>query len=1086
MKFGAASNGVVMRIASLLFILWCLPFLPAQQPDEVADRSRLERYAVVLDAPPLADKSDIHKESQIRAAQETARLAIERRGVRVLRSSQLLVNAIYVMATEEQAQQLGRLPGVRRVEPMRKIRRSLSRATELVNAPGAWGIVGGADRAGQGMKIGILDSGIDHRHPAFADTGLSFPSGFPKCRGDDCSYTNRKVIVARSYVDLLVLGDDPAISRPDDLSPRDRVGHGTAAASVAAGRQVSGPAAAIRGVAPGAWLGNYKIFGSPGLNDYTFDDVVISALEDAVADGMDVVSLSFGSAALWGPNDRGSVCNETGSNPCDLLVDAVEAAVKLGLSVVTVAGNDGDLGVRLPTLSTINSPGTAPNAITVAASTNGQAYFAGVQISGNDVPANQRRLRAQFGNGPRYSVTAPVRDVARLEDDGRACSPLTNGSLNGLIALIQRGNCGYATKVNHAQRAGAVAVILYQQQGSNSVFSPQGLADTGIPAVLIGFDNAATLKQFIDRQPGRNVTLDPALQPATAEENLIAYFSSQGPSIGELALKPDITAVGTDMYMATQTFDPNGDMYDASGYTAAQGTSFATPMVAGAVAIVKQRNPSLRPAQLKSLVVNSASDVLDDFDFDDELVPARWVAGGTGLLNVRDAVRANVTFEPSSLSFGTVQLGNLPSRTITISNLSNSSANLSFEVRRSDPDRNINVTVVPDRITIPPNSSRDVAVRLSGTRPTPGAYEGELRVTGGAVPMRVPFLYLVGDGQPFNIFPLRGFDFTGIVNERLPGRLTFKVIDRYGLPVANAPVRFGVTLGGGQIDRPMERTDDLGIAESRAILGAQLGDQEFAAEVDRLTVYFYGWARLRPLIETNGVVNAGSLRVGNGVAPGSYVTIFGRGFSGVTRVAGTPYLPLSLAGVSVSFDVPSRRLSLPGRIYFVAENQINVQVPWELQGLNSVQMKVSYGDFSSAVYNVPLNDYSPAAFEYTESGTGRLLAAARDEAFQLIGSANPARRGRPIQIYCNGLGPVTNRPATGDGSPSSPLAASMAEAQVTIGGRPSQVLFNGLTPQAIGLYQLNVVVPADAPTGIQPVTITVNGVSAKATAVPVQ
>lgn len=1075
-----------MRIASLLVFLWYLPLLPGQQPDDVADRSRLERYAVVLEAPPLAQQSDIHKESQIRAAQETVRSAIERQGVRVLRSSQLLVNAVFVMATEEQAAELKRLPGIRRVEPMRKIRRSLSRATELVNAPAAWGIVGGADRAGQGMKIGILDSGIDQRHPAFGDSGFSFPSGFPKCRGEDCNYTNRKVIVARSYVDLLVLGDDPAISRPDDLSPRDRVGHGTAAASAAAGRQVSGPAAAIRGVAPGAYLGNYKIFGSPGVNDYTFDDVVITALEDAVADGMDVVSLSFGSAALWGPSDRGSICGETGTNPCDLLVDAVEAAVKLGMTVVTVAGNDGDLGLRLPTLSTINSPGTAPSVITVGASTNGHAFFAGVQVSGNDVPANQRRLRAQFGNGPKYAVTAPVRDVAKLDDDGRACSPLTNGSLTGVIALIQRGTCGYATKVNFAQRAGAIGVILYQQQGSNSVFSPQGLADTGIPAVLIGFDNATALRQFVDRDPNRNVTLDPALEPITAEENLMAFFSSQGPTIGELSLKPDVTAVGTDMYMATQTYDPNGDMFDATGYTAAQGTSFATPMVAGAVAILKQRSPNLRPAQLKSLVVNSASDVLDDFDFDDQLVPARWVAGGAGLLNVRDAVRANVTFEPASLSFGVIQLGNLPSRTVTISNLSNSPVSLAFEVRRSDQDRNINVTVVPDRISIPPNSSREVTVRLSGTRPTPGAYEGELRVTGSAVPMRIPFLYLAGDGQPFNIFPLRGFDFTGVVNERLPGRLTFKVIDRYGLPVVNTPVRFGVTLGGGQIDQPMERTDDLGIAESRAILGPQLGEQEFGAEAGGLTVYFYGLARLRPVIETNGVVNAGSLRVGSGVAPGSYITIFGRGFSDVTRVSASSYLPLSLAGVSVSFDVPSRRLSLPGRMYFLSDGQINVQVPWELQGLNSVQMKVSYGDFSSAVYTVPLNDYSPAAFEYTEAGSGRLLAAARDEAFQLIGSANPARRGRAIQIYCNGLGPVENVPATGEASPVSPLATSRAPAEVTIGGRPAQVLFSGLTPQAIGLYQLNVVVPADVPAGIQPVTITVNGIVSKATAIPVQ
>ncbi|MCS7025495.1 MAG: S8 family serine peptidase [Bryobacteraceae bacterium] len=1076
-----------MRPAAILVVLlWLLPRFAAQPPAEIADRSQLSRYALVLEAPPLSAQNERGKETQLRAAQQSMRSALERRGVRVLGSSTLLVNAIFVLATDEQAQELARLPGVRRVEPVRKIRRSLNRATELVAAPAAWGVVGGIDRAGQGVKIGILDSGIDHRHPAFADAGFSLPPGFPKCRGADCNFTNRKVIAARSYVDLLVLAGEPALSRPDDVSPRDRVGHGTAAASVAAGRPVNGPAAPIRGIAPGAWLGNYKIFGSPGVNDYTFDDVVIAALEDAVADGMDLVSLSFGSPALWGPNDRGSVCYESSSGPCDLLADAVQAATKLGLTVVTAAGNDGDLGLRLPTLNSIHSPGTAPSAVTVGASTNGQAYYAGVNISGNDVPANQRRLRARFGDGPRYEVSAPVRDVARLEDNGKACSPLARGSLSGAIALIQRGDCSWATKVIHAQRAGALGVILYQPSGSNAVFAPQGLADTGIPAVFIGSDSARILKQFVERQPNRTITLDPNLQPVAAEPNLVAYFSSQGPAIRTLELKPDLTAVGADLYVATQSYDPNGELYDPAGYTAAQGTSFAAPMVAGAIAILKQRNPSLTPAQLKSLVVNTASDVLDDFDFDDRLVPARWVAGGNGLLNVRDAVRANLSFEPCSLSFGVIQLGNLPSQTLKISNLSNSPVTLNFEVRRRDPDRSLNLTVVPDRLGIPPNSSREVTVRLSGTRPAPGAYEGEIQVHGGAIMMRVPFLYFVPDGRPFNIFPLRGFDFVGIVGERLPSPLTFKLIDRLGLPVAGAPVRFRAIVGGGRLERVMERTDELGIAESRAILGAQLGDQEFAAEAGGLTVYFSGSARLRPTIETSGVVNAASLRLGNGVAPGSYITIFGRGFSEVSRIARTPYLPLSLAGVSVSFDVPGRRLSLPGMIYFASENQLNVQVPWELQGFNSVQLKVSYGDYSSALYTVPLNPYSPAVFEYTEAATGRLLAAARDEAFQQIDSANPARRGRPIQIYCNGLGPVSHTPATGEATPASPLATVLASVQVTIGGRPAQVLFQGLTPGAIGLYQMNVIVPEDAPAGIQTVNLTVEGVAAKPVALPVR
>jgi uncharacterized protein (TIGR03437 family) len=1065
-----------------------LSAVPPVLMSQTASSSRLDRYAVVLESPPLSEGSGLQKMLAIRAAQQTVRNAVERNGVRVTGASQLLVNAVYVIASEEQSEALSRVAGVRRVLLMRPIRRALNRAAELVNAPAAWNIIGGADRAGQGIKIGILDSGIDHEHPAFRDPSLSALPGFPKCRADDCAFTNRKVIVARSYVDMLVLGEDPSISRPDDLSPRDRVGHGTAAAMVAAGRMVQGPAAAIRGIASGAYLGNYKIFGSPGVNDVTFDDVVITALEDAVTDGMDIVSLSFGTPALWGPGDRGSVCGLNPSEPCDLLIDAVEAATKLGLTIVTVAGNDGDLGVRLPTLNSIHSPGAAPNVITVGASTNGQAFFAGVRPEGTDVPANQRRLPGLFGNGPKPAspLSAPLRDVSRLDDDGRACAPLANNSLTGAIALIERGDCGFATKVNFAQRAGAVGVILFQRSG-NTLFPMTGLADTGIPAVLVGNDSGQSLKRLQVQRPDRLVALDPALEPAPAEADFIAYFSSQGPSIGESAIKPDVTAVGTNLYVATQTYDPNGDMFDPTGFTSAQGTSFAAPMAAGAAAIAKQRNPRLRPAQLKSLVVNTASDKLDDFDFDDKLTPARWTGGGAGLLNVRDVARANVTVEPASLSFGALTTGSLPlTRTLTFSNLSTGVITLQFDIARRDPDRNINIALTPASLAIPANSSRELQVRLSGTAPAAGSFEGEIRISGSAIPMRVPFLYLISDNLPFNMFPLRGFDFTGVVNERLPGRLTFKVVDRYGLPVRNVPVRFGSTLGGGQIDRPNERTDDLGIAETRVILGPRLGEQEFAAEVGNLTVYFPGRSRLRPLIETGGVVNAASLRVGPGLAPGSLIAIAGRGLSDVTRVASTPYLPLSLAGVSVSFDVPARRLSLPGRIYSVSEGQINVQIPWELQGLNSVQIKVSLGDFSSAIYSVPLNDYSPAAFEYTEQSSGRLLVAARDPAFQLIGTQNPARRGAAVQIYSNGLGPVENAPKSGEASPSNPLARTRAPVQVTIGGRPAEVLFSGLTPQAIGLYQINVVVPADTPAGLQPVAIRVNGVEAKTVMLPVQ
>ena len=1074
-----------MRHLVRLILCWVVVSWP------LAAQRGWERYALVLEDPPLATQVAARKDLRtaaarevsvrLEAAQERLRQELVRRDIRVTGSAKTLVNAVFVRATEAQLEELRGLPGVRRVEHLLPLRRHLDEAVKLVGAPQAWNVLGGSGSAGAGVKIGIIDTGIDQDHPAFQDPALRPPPGFPKCQPADCAYTNNKVIVARSYVDLLVWGDDPEVSRPDDLSPRDRVGHGTALAMIAAGGRASGPSATITGMAPKAFLGNYKVFGSPGVNDTTFHEALLGALEDAFDDGMDIVTMSVGSPALYGALETGAACSEVGANACDVRAQAVENAVRAGMAVVVSAGNDGDLGNLFPTLNTLHTPGTAPSAITVGASTNAHVWFSSVRVAGADVPSNLRDLPARFGDGPRPAGTlrAPLKDVSRTEPDGLACSPVGSGTLTGVVALIQRGVCAFSTKVNNAQKAGAVAAIIYQVDGSDYVFSPVNLAETAIPAVMIGNTDGKNLKGFLANLPDREVTLDPALRALRAEFDTVADFSSRGPAIGDASIKPELVAVGTDLYTATQRFDPNGDLYDPSGFTATQGTSFSVPMVAGAAALVKQRNPGFAAAQLKSAVVNTATaEVRDGSE------QARVTAVGAGKLNAEGAVRTNVTVEPATLSFGVVSQGALPmSRTLKIANGSNS--RLTVAVAPRDQDSNARLTL--SAASVNEGATTTISVRLEGTLPLPGAYAGAITIRGGAVDLRVPYLYLVGDGAPYNIFPLEGWDFVGHVSELIPGkRITLKLIDRHGVPVRNAPVRFRVTLGGGTIDTADPQTDVYGIAAAKVYLGPQLGEQEFTAEAGGLTVYFNGRARVRPVIETNGVVNAASFERGKAVAPGSYIAIFGRGLSETTRVFSTPYLPLSLARVSVSFDVPAKNLSLPGRLHFVSDSQVNVQAPWELEGLNTVWIKVSIGDSSTAVYTLPLADYSPAFFEYAEPASGRQLIAALDEKYALVGTGNPALRGRIVQLYANGLGPVDNPPPSGEITPPQPLAATRLTPTLTVGGRPATVQFSGLAPYNVGLYQLNVVVPPDAPTGLQAVVISAGGVMSKAATLPIQ
>lgn len=1054
-----------------------------------AAQGRLDRFALLLDEPPLAARlvqaadgrraANADEQRRIEARQQALRAALSERGFTVLGATQVLLNAVYVAAPGASEEQLRSIPGVARVQRLRPVRRHMNRGLELVRARAAWPAVGGAQNAGAGVKIAILDTGIDHTHPAFQDPALRPPPGYPRCEPADCPFTTNKIIAARSYVHLLVLADQPQFSRPDDLSPRDRVGHGTAAAMAAAGVETRGPAATISGVAPRAYLGNYKIYGSPGVNDVTFDDVIAMALEDALKDGMDIAVLASGQPAEWGPNDRGAVCNLTGTDPCDVQAAAVENAVRSGLTVVVSAGNDGDLAVRFPALNSLHSPGTAPSAITVGASTNSHIFFSTLKALGEGVPGPLQRVPVMFGNGPKPAgpLTAPLKDVAATEPDGFACRPLGRDSLAGAIAIIDRGVCSFASKVANAQRAGAVAVLIVQSGGSNFIYPMLGLSETGIPAAMMGADDGRAVRAFLSANPDRAWRLDPALVELDAEADTIAYFSSRGPGIGENHIKPELVAVGTDLYLATQSYDPNGDLWSPDGFTAAQGTSFAAPMVAGAAALVKQLRPAFTPAELKSAVVNTARGNLADFDENGARIAASVTARGAGKLDVAEAVRTAVTVEPAALSFGVVRAESLPSLGLRIRNRGATAVTLTLRV--DPPDSRLQLSTT--RLTLAPGASQQISVAVASL-PQPGSYEGFLVIEGGAVPLRVPYLYLRGDGVPFNMLPISGFDFVANAGETIPGDLLVKVVDRYGVPVPNVPVRFRPSAG---IVRASERTDELGIAFAQAVAPSFPGEFEYSAELlagPRLEALFPGRVRLRPAIFQNGVVNAASGEIGRGLAPGSYISIFGRNLSEALRVYATPYLPLSLAGTSVSFDVPERKLSLPGRLHFVSEGQINVQIPWELRGMNSVRLKVSIGAVSeSALYTLPLYDYSPAFFEIADpAGSGRLVVAALDENYQVLSSANRARRGRTVQLYANGLGPVDNTPATGEATPRAPLSQTIQRPEVSVGGRPASVEFSGLSPGSVALYQVNIVVPEQLSPGLHEVVMTQGGVRSKA------
>ena len=1053
-------------------------------------RSRLADYALVLADAPVAQKTHSRvalggPEAQaqlqrIRNAQSSVQAELKRRKVRVTGAGQILVNAVFVTASRETAAQLRDIPGVSYVVPAPPLHMDLSRALDLQNVPAAWSAVGGASNAGAGIKIGIIDSGIDLNHPGFQDPSVKPPPGFPK---GDTNYTNNKVIVARSYVALDSAGYDPAdpiaTSHPDDYSPRDRVGHGTAIAMIAAGVQNTGPSGTIQGVAPKAFLGNYKIIGSPSINPFARLAAFQQALQDALTDGMDIVtfSLSEGDPAFYGPLDAGdAVCGHAGL--CDLETQAVENAVANGLVVVVSAGNDGNIGKRIPTLNTIHSPGTSPAAITVGASVNSHIFFQTVHVSGSNVPSGLQNMNALFGDGPHIAsaLNALILDVAQSGNDGLACSSLPGGSLAGAIALIQRGGvCSFSDKIINAQNAGAIGVVLYQVSGQNSVFSSLLAQDTGIPAVMIGYDDGVALKSFLASNSGVKASLDPALTANEAQPDAIWPASSRGPSPGTFAftptaaIKPELVGVGANVYTATQKLDPNGEAYNASGYASVTGTSYAVPMVAGAVALVKQRYPGLTPAQLKSAVVNTASAGVSD-----EGGAARVNSVGAGKLSAGDAVNIAATLEPATMSFGAIAAASLPiGRLLTITNVSGSAATFNFAVQARDT-ASASVQVTPASLTLSAGQQNSVTVRLAGSRPGAGSYEGFIVVTGAGPTLRVPYQYLVGSGTPTDVFPIGDGEFLGGTSDT-GWELDLRVVDQFGVPVIGTPVTFGVLQGGGKVTGGDAQSFALGNAAAFVNLGPNQGDQIFNATVGGLTVQFNGFARFYPAITSNGVVDGASFQVGQGLAPGSYITIKGTALSDAIQAESTTSLPVALSDVSVSFD--GGGLSLPGHISYVSPGQINVQIPWEFQGQSSVAMKVTVSQLPSGVYTVPLAPVSPGVFAIVDATSGLVVSG-----------STPVKRGDALVIYANGLGPVSNQPASGEPSPGppQPLAATSVSPTVTIGGSTATLIFSGLTPGSVGLYQVNVTVPVDAPTGNQPLVIALNGINSKATSVLVQ
>ena len=761
--------------------------------------------------------------------------------------------------------------------------------------------------------------------------------------------------------------------------------------------------------------------------------------------------------------------------------------------------------------------------------------------------------------------TANLVDVTALGDNGFACSTLPGNSLNQVFVLVEDGgSCNDTTKAINAENAGAIGMIIYSPSGAAATIEGVGFnsaTDAGFAGPIVSITNSAgiALKNYIDANPSTSVniywgateqaTTDWSAQfdivPAVSASNL-AGFSSMGPT-PEGLLKPDVVAVGgndilglapdpsdfslyapSGLFMPTQSYDPQGAEYSATGYVAADGTSFATPLAAGTAALVKQAyaGQSLRPTQIKSLIVNNTAQSITTDDYGDP-VDAEWI--GAGLVNAGAAVTATVTAEPSTISFGFLNSAAFPiAKTIVVTNIGKASLTLSSSISccmvnaTSGTLTKASLALSPSSLTLAPGASANLTVTLSGPAPPASEYSGAVLLQqGGTTVARIPFMMIEGDGVPLNAEIFGGGE--GPPGADL-GAATVQVTDQYGVPVANSPVTFAISPRGAITINSVNgepgctssaisvvcNTDQFGVAYADFVAGTTPQSVTVNASISGNATRVPLSVNIQNAPNITGIAEAAAGLTT--VAPGSYIAIYGTGLSNTNDfnsnsgtvdstwfnpnpangapateatdpvIAAGAVLPLQIDLVTVSFDVPSAGISVPGHLTYVSPTQVNVQVPWELAGQTSVQVKVTLdGDLLSNVYTLQLAAAVPAYFAYDTN-----VAIATDQNNNLITTANPAVRGSNITLYANGLGPVANQPASGDPATASPLPRTNTQAAVNIDNQPATVIYSGLVPSLPGLYQIDIQVPTNIPAGSQYITIAVGGATGPTLTLPLQ
>ncbi|WP_157410873.1 S8 family peptidase [Actinoplanes rectilineatus] len=621
--------------------------------------------------------------------------------------------------------------GVAAVLPDRRVTIHTSNTSSYLGLSGRTGLWKTGKNTGEGVVIGVIDTGYWPESPSFA----ALPEPRPDRRiidakwhgvcdfGDEKPLCNNKVIGARWY-DNDGMGD---LYDGEFHSPRDSNGHGTHTASTAAG--LSGVPAKldgldlgrITGMAPGARLAIYKALWSDGAGGaYGSGADLVNAIDDAVSDGVDVINYSVGD----------------GSEVFNAIDEAFFNAAAAGVFVSASAGNSG------PDDSTVDN--TLPWVTTVAATEQDHRFLKNITL-GNGMKLSGVGLGA---GTKRVSLIDAADAVADDADGGTRldapyCLPdrLDPAKVRGRVVLCARGDNGRVAKGEVLAALGAAGMILYQP-----VWDPNGLmADRHVlPAVHVDVDTGTALRAYA-KEENPTVTLGTGRWTAVTWP-AVGGFSSAGPSLltGADLLKPDLAAPGVDVVAAVSPAE--------SGDTVAlmSGTSMAAPHIAGIAALVRSAHPGWTPDMVKSALMTSASAVTNrggtiqkagedanalDYGagevrpsgaLDPGLVfgndAGDWMdflcgvaadpAGHVGLDGLA-ACEGHATIAAADLNYPSVSFGTMlgtRTTTRTVTNVGRKTSRYTVDIDAPDGYR---VTVNPKTLTIRPGASATVTITVS-------------------------------------------------------------------------------------------------------------------------------------------------------------------------------------------------------------------------------------------------------------------------------------------------------------------------------------------------------------------------------------